>query len=159
MKYVMSWTEALIFHHDLPFIPLHYTSLPFTYSPQFTSRHLTLQSRLWDGLRCHDIHTKFHKNCFRHYESNRVEGFTDRQHGDLISVLLFDLRVFTPLKCNVVRCSFIRHYFTTCFGLTGHLQVYRLLWLRVLLLTVMRFSFLLLWLPLVILVMCVTIRK
>jgi hypothetical protein len=32
---------------------------------------------------------------------------------------------------------------TTCFGLTGRLQVYRLLWLRILLLTVM-FSFLLL---------------
>jgi hypothetical protein len=31
---------------------------------------------------------------------------------------------------------------TTCFGLTGHLQVY-MLWLGILLLTVMRFSFLL----------------
>jgi hypothetical protein len=32
----------------------------------------------------------------------------------------------------------------TPFGLTGHLQVYSLLWLRILPLTVMRFSFLLL---------------
>jgi hypothetical protein len=29
---------------------------------------------------------------------------------------------------------------TTCFGLTGHLQVYRLLWLRILPLTVMEES-------------------
>jgi hypothetical protein len=28
--------------------------------------------------------------------------------------------------CNVLRCSFIRHYLTTCFGLNDHLQVYRL---------------------------------
>jgi hypothetical protein len=47
---------------------------------------------------------------------------------------------------------------TTCFGLTGQLQVYRLLWLRILLLTEMRFSFLVLLLPLVILVMWVTIN-
>jgi hypothetical protein len=46
---------------------------------------------------------------------------------------------------------------TTCFGLTGHLQVYRLLWLTILLLPVIRVSFLLLQLPLVILVMWVTI--
>jgi hypothetical protein len=28
-------------------------------------------------------------------------------------------------KCYVVHCSFTGHYFTTCFGLTGHLQAYR----------------------------------
>jgi hypothetical protein len=44
---------------------------------------------------------------------------------------------------------------TTCFGLTGHLQVYRLSSLRILLLTVMGFS-LLLQLPLGILVLWVT---
>jgi hypothetical protein len=38
--------------------------------------------------------------------------------------------------CNAVRCSFIKHYFTTCFGLNGHLQVYSLLYFRTLLLTV-----------------------
>jgi hypothetical protein len=27
----------------------------------------------WDGLRCHDIHTKFHKDWFRHSK------FTDTQ--------------------------------------------------------------------------------
>jgi hypothetical protein len=39
MEYVMSWSDALIFHHDLPFIPLHYTFVPFTSSPKFTSLH------------------------------------------------------------------------------------------------------------------------
>jgi hypothetical protein len=43
--------------------------------------------RRWDGRRCHDIYTKFHKNCFRHSKVNR--GFTDTQHGDLTSLLLF----------------------------------------------------------------------
>jgi hypothetical protein len=41
MKYVMSWIDALTFHNDLPFIPLHYTYVPFTSSPQFTSPNLT----------------------------------------------------------------------------------------------------------------------
>jgi hypothetical protein len=51
------------------------------------------------------------------------------------------------------RSLFILHtplLVNTCFGLTGHLQTYRLLWIRILLLTVMRFSFLLFYLPLVI---------
>jgi hypothetical protein len=37
----MLWTDALTFHHDLPFIPLHYTCVPFTASTQLTSLHLT----------------------------------------------------------------------------------------------------------------------
>jgi hypothetical protein len=41
MKYVMSWTDALTFHHVLPFIPLHDTYVPFTSSPNFTSLHFT----------------------------------------------------------------------------------------------------------------------
>jgi hypothetical protein len=41
MEYVMSWTDALAFNHDLPFIPLHYTYVHFTYWPQFTSLHFT----------------------------------------------------------------------------------------------------------------------
>jgi hypothetical protein len=52
-----------------------------------------------------------------------------------------DLGVSAPSMCNVARCSFIRHYFTTCFSLNGHLQVYRLLYFRTLLLTVMQFCF------------------
>jgi hypothetical protein len=34
--------------------------------------------RRFDELRCHDIHTKFHKDWFSH-----------RQHGDSVSLLLF----------------------------------------------------------------------
>jgi hypothetical protein len=41
-----------------------------------------------DGLRCHDICTKFHKDCFRHSKVNKG-GYTDTQHGDIISLLLF----------------------------------------------------------------------
>jgi hypothetical protein len=44
--------------------------------------------RLWDGLRYHDIHTKFHKDWLRHSEVGGG-GFLDTQHGDLISLLLF----------------------------------------------------------------------
>jgi hypothetical protein len=48
-----------------------------------------------------------------------------------------------PSNCNVVHCFFLRIPLmdTTYFGLTDH-QVYRLLWLRILLLIAMRFSFL-----------------
>jgi hypothetical protein len=52
-----------------------------------------------------------------------------------------DLGVSAPSTCNVVRCSFIRQYFTTCFGLNVHLQVYSLLYFRTLLLIVEQFSF------------------
>jgi hypothetical protein len=52
-----------------------------------------------------------------------------------------DLGVSAPSMCNVVRCSCIRHYFITRFGLNGHLQVYSLLYFRTVLLTVMRVSF------------------
>jgi hypothetical protein len=44
MNYVMSWTDPLTFHHDLDFIPLHYTYVPFTSSPQFTSLHFLMIS-------------------------------------------------------------------------------------------------------------------
>jgi hypothetical protein len=45
--------------------------------------------RLWDGLRCHDINKKFHKHLFRHSKVDRVDTQTQRQYGDLISLILF----------------------------------------------------------------------
>jgi hypothetical protein len=30
----------------------------------------------WDGLRCHDVRTKFHKDCFRHSEVDRRDTQT-----------------------------------------------------------------------------------
>jgi hypothetical protein len=35
----------------------------------------------WDGIRCHDIYTKGHKDWFRHSEFNRGR-FTDTQNGN-----------------------------------------------------------------------------
>jgi hypothetical protein len=32
----------------------------------------------WDGLRCHDIHTKFHKDWFRHSKVY-MGGYTDTE--------------------------------------------------------------------------------
>jgi hypothetical protein len=45
----------------------------------------------WDRFRCHDIHTKCHKNWFRH---SKVDGGgkhvqTHTQKGDIISLLIF----------------------------------------------------------------------
>jgi hypothetical protein len=45
--------------------------------------------RRWDGLRCHDIHTKFHEDWFSHSKVDEGDTQTHRQHGDLISLLLF----------------------------------------------------------------------
>jgi hypothetical protein len=44
--------------------------------------------RRWDGLRCHDIRTKFNKDYFRYLEVERGIQ-THREHGDLISLFLF----------------------------------------------------------------------
>jgi hypothetical protein len=35
MKYVLSGTFALALQNDLPFIPLHYSFIAFTSTPQF----------------------------------------------------------------------------------------------------------------------------
>jgi hypothetical protein len=40
----------------------------------------------------------------------------------LWNIVRHDLGVSAPSMCNGVRCSFIRHCFTTCFGLKGHLH-------------------------------------
>jgi hypothetical protein len=44
--------------------------------------------RRWDELRCRDIHTKFHKDLFRHSKVDRGDTQIQRQHGDRISLLL-----------------------------------------------------------------------
>jgi hypothetical protein len=41
-----------------------------------------------DGLSCHDIYIKFHKDWFSHSKVDEW-GYTDTQHGDRISLLLF----------------------------------------------------------------------
>jgi hypothetical protein len=54
---------------------------------------------LSDGLRCHDIHTKLHKNKFRHSKVGRWE-FTDTQRARAShSLLLF----FQKKKSNPKR--------------------------------------------------------
>jgi hypothetical protein len=45
--------------------------------------------RRWDGLRYRDMHTKFHKDWFRHSNLDRGDTQAHRQHGDRISLLLF----------------------------------------------------------------------
>jgi hypothetical protein len=44
-----------------------------------------------DGLRYHDIHTKFHKDWFRHLKVDGADAHTHthRQQGDLMSLLLY----------------------------------------------------------------------
>jgi hypothetical protein len=44
--------------------------------------------RRLDGLGCHDTHTKFHKDWFRHSEANKWDLETHGQHSDPISLLL-----------------------------------------------------------------------
>jgi hypothetical protein len=57
---------------------------------QYFGGCLHLQDRhCWDGFRCHGIHTNFHKDLIRHSKVYRGRGYTDTQHGDFISLLLF----------------------------------------------------------------------
>jgi hypothetical protein len=59
--------------------------------------------RRWNGLRCHDILIKFHKDWFRHSKDD-VEGFRHRQHGDLISLLLFfQKQEMEESSCNIIK--------------------------------------------------------
>jgi hypothetical protein len=41
----------------------------------------------WNRLRCHDMHTEFHKDWYRHSKVNWGDSQTHRQHGDRISLL------------------------------------------------------------------------
>jgi hypothetical protein len=42
-----------------------------------------------NGLRCYDIHTKFHEDYFGNSVVNMGDSEAHRQHGDLISLLTF----------------------------------------------------------------------
>jgi hypothetical protein len=44
---------------------------------------------LGDELRCHDIYTEFHKDCFRHSKVDDGDTQTHKEHGNLISQLIF----------------------------------------------------------------------
>jgi hypothetical protein len=52
-----------------------------------------LWSTSWDGLRCHDIHTKFHKDWFRHWRAVRGDSHANtrahRLQGDALNIFLF----------------------------------------------------------------------
>jgi hypothetical protein len=50
----------------------------------------TYKERRSDGLRCHDNHTKFYNDWFRH---SKVDRGTHKQHDDLTSLLLFFLKI------------------------------------------------------------------
>jgi hypothetical protein len=60
----------------------------------------------WDGLRCHDIHTKFHRNWLRH---SKVHGGGDsqthRQQGGPTSLILFFQNKESRLKINLIICG------------------------------------------------------
>jgi hypothetical protein len=75
---------------------IHFTeSLPSndrrdTQTPRLMGR--TYEVCCWDWHRCHDTHTKFHKNLFRHSKVNRGNPQTQRQHGYHTSLLSFFFR-------------------------------------------------------------------
>jgi hypothetical protein len=61
---------------------------------RYISRHTgqirgTYEICRWDGLRCRDIHTQFHKDLCRHSDVNRGDTPTRRQHDDRVSLLSF----------------------------------------------------------------------
>jgi hypothetical protein len=76
----------------------------------------------WDGLRCHDIQTKFHKDWFRH---SRIDnGDMHAEHNDPISLLLF----FSKCRLNdntqgeqVVICSFKKRQLFVKFCISLHI--------------------------------------
>jgi hypothetical protein len=61
-----------------------------------------------DVLRRHDTHTKFHKNCLRHSKVNTDDSQTNRQHGDLISLLFLNKGTWLKTKIYIHASSGIR---------------------------------------------------
>jgi hypothetical protein len=62
---VLFGTVALEFHHNLPFIPLHYSYIDVTSSPQLTSLyltlfHFTLLRRILMFFSTHSLHLIYH---------------------------------------------------------------------------------------------------
>jgi hypothetical protein len=60
--------------------------------------------RRWDGLRCHDIHNKFHKDWFTHthVDGGGADLQINRQHGNLISLLLLFQNKENRLKRSLI---------------------------------------------------------
>jgi hypothetical protein len=56
-----------------------------------------------NGLRCHDVYTKFHKDWLIHSKVNMGGGEMHRQHGDFISLLLFFQNKESGLKMAPTR--------------------------------------------------------
>jgi hypothetical protein len=56
----------------------------------------------WDGLRCHDIHTKFHKDWFRHPNLIVGDSQTYRQHCDLSRCFYFFKIRKVGKKCMIM---------------------------------------------------------
>jgi hypothetical protein len=74
--------------------------------------------RIWDGLRCHDIHIKFHKDWFRHLKINgeRGDSQTHGQHGDCISPLpLFQNKKGRLKTENFVVSVSMNKVFQSCY--------------------------------------------
>jgi hypothetical protein len=69
--------------------------------------------RRWDGLRCHVIHTKFHKQWFRHSNVDSGGGGvahtnkTHRQQDDLISLIYF----FQNEESRIKRTKHVNPFF------------------------------------------------
>jgi hypothetical protein len=60
----------------------------------------TYEVRRRDALRCHDVHTKFHEDWFRHSKVDWGRGFIDTQHGELIKLLSCFQNTESRLKMN-----------------------------------------------------------
>jgi hypothetical protein len=66
----------------------------------------------WNGLRCNDTETKFHKFWFRHSKLIReIRVQTHRQQGDLENLILFFQKKKSRLKINRLKVTFFHNAF------------------------------------------------
>jgi hypothetical protein len=61
--------------------------------------------RCWDGLRCHDVPTKFCTYWFRHSKVNGVDSQTHGQHDDHINLLPFLQNKKSKLKIHNISAA------------------------------------------------------
>jgi hypothetical protein len=78
---------ACVFVTEVTFLPSRCLATIQGYTYRHTDWWEGFLLGRWDGLRCRDIRTKFHKDWFRRSKVNKGDTQTHRQHGDRISLL------------------------------------------------------------------------
>jgi hypothetical protein len=77
-----SFIFPCVFVAAVMFLPSRWLSTTGVYSYRHRLMGRIYELCLWDGLRCHDMHTKFHKDWLKNSKVDKRDTQTHRQHCD-----------------------------------------------------------------------------